>query len=181
MTENRSTALATRIEAIAAEVCAELGLVVYDLEIVAESGGRVSVVVEREGGSSPGNGVTVAEIASVSRQVGYLLDTDDLVPFEYRFEVSSPGVERELRTERQLAQNVGRNVRLVLGHETEDGRRVLEGALESFHDGILTVTAGESRWEIELDDVRRGRTVFNFDSVKSDGKGKKTQLTHQVK
>lgn len=186
MTEiSRSQALATRIESIAAEVCAEHGLVVYDLEVASDNGGRVSLVVDREGGSTPGSGVTVADITAVSRQVGYLLDADDIVPFAYRFEVSSPGVERELRTERQVRQNVGREVRLVLAQETAGGRRVVEGKLEEFEGGLLTVISGESRWEIELDDVRRGRTVFDFDSMKSDGKKKKkkkrNQQTHQVK
>jgi ribosome maturation factor RimP len=181
MTENRPEALATRIEAIAAEVCAEHGLVVYDLEVARDHGGRVSVVIERDGGSVPGNGVTVADIAAVSRQVGYLLDSDDVVPFPYQFEVSSPGIERELKNERQVEQNIGRQVRLVLARETEDGRRVVEGVLEEFSGGLLTVRAGESRWEIELDDVRRGRTVFDFDSTKSNGKKKRNQLTDQMK
>ena len=173
MTENASTALADRIEAIAADVCAELGLVVYDIEVAKQSG-KVSIVVEREGGSSPGNGVTVGEITSVSRQVGYVLDAEDVVPFAHRFEVSSPGVERELRTPRQVSQNIGQEVRLVLTRETEDGRRVVEGRLETFEQGVLEVADGDHRWEIDLEDVKRGRTVFDFGSSKSERKQRKS-------
>lgn len=169
MTETVSVALADTIEKIAAEICGELDLVVYDLEIRPEVG-RVSLVIERDGGTTPGNGVTVSEITRVSKQVGYQLDSEDLVPFTYQFEVSSPGIERDLNTARQVRQNIGRDVRLVLAEETEDNRRVVEGVLESFSDGVLSVASGENRWEIELDNLRRGRTVFDFASTKSKRK-----------
>ena len=170
MTENLdSAALAERIEGIAAEICAEMGLFVYDVDVARQSG-RVSLIVDREGGSSPGNGVTVGEISSLSRQVGYVLDVEDIVPFAYRFEVSSPGVERELKRPRQVGQNIGQQVRLVLTRETEDGRRVVEGQLKSFEHGVLVVADGENRWEIDLEDVKRGRTVFDFGKSKSKRK-----------
>ncbi len=169
MTETVSTALADTLEELAAEICAEFDLEVYDIQVLPEAG-RISVVIERAGDSSPGNGVTVSEIMRVSKQIGYQLDTEDLVPFTYQFEVSSPGVERDLNTARQVAKNVGRDVRLVLAEETDDNRRVVEGVLESFSDGVLSVVSGDKRWEIELDNVRRGRTVFDFASTKSKRK-----------
>ncbi|MFT6398884.1 MAG: ribosome maturation factor RimP [Bradymonadia bacterium] len=169
MTENVPAALADTLEELAAEICAEFDLVVYDLQILPETG-RISLVIDRAGGSSPGNGVTVSDITRVSKQIGYQLDTEDLVPFSYQFEVSSPGVERDLNTARQVRQNIGRDVRIVLGEQTEDDRRIVEGVLESFSDGVLSVASGENRWEIELDNVRRARTVFDFASTKAKRK-----------
>lgn len=172
MSNTETDAIANRIEELAAGVCDELGAEVYDVEVRRHGrAGTVRILVDKAGASEPGHGITVGEVTRVAKEVGYLLDAEDVVPFGYTFEVSSPGVERTLNTPRQVQRNIGQPVRLVLTEETDDGLRVIEGTLEAFESNALRVRtdAGDLR-EIPFENVRRGRTVFDFSSAKSKKK-----------
>ncbi len=59
-------------------------------------------------------GVTLDDCARVSREAGYLLEVEDLVPGRYRLEVSSPGLDRPLRNAADFRRYPGHAVRLVL-------------------------------------------------------------------
>lgn len=172
MPNSDTDALATRIEQLAAPVAEELGASIYDVEVRRHgSGGTVRLIVDRAGAHVPGEGITVGEVTRIAKEVGYLLDAEDAVPFSYTFEVSSPGIERPLRAARHYAQNVGEEVRLVLADQLADGTRVVEGLLEGFAEGVARVTGADGVVrEVRIENVRRGRTVFDFDSRKSNKK-----------
>lgn len=173
MSNTDTDALATRIEELAAGVAAEHGAEIYDVEVRRHGAtGTVRLVVDRASGAdADAGGITIGEVTRVAKEVGYLLDAEDLVPFTYTFEVTSPGIERPLRKPRHYERNLGEEVRLVLSRETEDGRKVVEGRLEGIADGAVTVVdAAGNRTMIRVEDVRRGRTVFDFDAGKAGKK-----------
>ena len=87
------------------------------------------------------DGIDVEDCAKVSRQVGDLLDVDDLVRGEYTLEVSSPGIDRPLFTLAQHRQFIGESVQLKLRNLVNERRRVL---------GVL-VAVGEDSLEVDLD------------------------------
>lgn len=57
-------------------------------------------------------GIGLDQCASISRQISDLLDMADLIPGKYRLEVSSPGLDRPLKSARDFERNVGRQVRI---------------------------------------------------------------------
>jgi ribosome maturation factor RimP len=84
----------------------------------------VRIYVDRPGG------VTIDDCQGLSREVGDLIDVADVVPGSYDLEVSSPGLDRELRRDREFRWATGRLVRLwtrepVAGHRELSGRLVL--------------------------------------------------------
>lgn len=156
--------LATRIEALLGPICDEVGVTLYDVEVVQSArGGLVRVTVDRPGSHVPGHGVTVDDLAGVSRRLGYQLDLEDAVPFDYHLEVSSPGIERNLRTIRNWEQNVGQPIRVITSGPI-DGEVVHEGRLQALdgEEALVAVAEGVVR-RIPLLTVRRARTIFNFD------------------
>jgi ribosome maturation factor RimP len=164
---NPSTdALEAQVTAIAEGVVAEHGASVYDVEVHLGGGtGTVRLTVDRADGS----GITIGEVTAIAKQVGYLLDADDVIPTKYDFEVTSPGIERPLRRDRHYAGTVGEEVRLVLRNALADGRKVVEGKLEAFADGIAVVIgASGERTEVDVTNVRRGRTVFDFGAPRGE-------------
>lgn len=161
---DRSLPLDQQVEALVTPMASELGLVVYDVEVYPSSKrGRVRVTVDRTGATGPGTGVTIEEISKLSRRLGYVLEAEDVIRFEYHLEVTSPGVERDLKRERHWEQNVGEQVHIVL-REAVDGDVVVDGRLVSVDAGAATVETARGTVEVMLDDVRRARTVFDFDA-----------------
>jgi ribosome maturation factor RimP len=130
-----------------------LGLHLYDLEL---AGGTLSVVCEREGG------VDTDALSEASSAISRWLDERDPIPGHYTLDVSSPGLERRLRTPAHFAGAVGEEVTLRQRRDGEPTRR-LEGEITSADDAGVTLrdgTLGEVR--VRFEEVERARTVFHW-------------------
>lgn len=112
-----------RVEAVVGPVLASHGLVLVDSEWRRE--GRRWVLRFFVDGP---NGVTIGDCQAVSREAGDLLDVSGLIEPAYDLEVSSPGLDRELRKERELAWALGRQVRCWV-REPIEGRTEWSGRL----------------------------------------------------
>jgi ribosome maturation factor RimP len=116
-----------------------LGYVLWDLEYAAGRGnGLVRIFIDA------GQPITLDDCERVSRAVGDVLDAADLVPGHYTLEVSSPGIERPLRTAAHFAAYVGEPVFVELAAPV-DGRRRFKGPL---------LDAGPESIEMEVDGRR---------------------------
>jgi ribosome maturation factor RimP len=116
------------------------GLMLVDLEIR----GNARRVAVRLYVDKPG-GVTVGECQQLSHEVGDLIDVSNLVSGSYDLEVSSPGLDRELRKDREFRWACGRLVR-VWTREDVDGCREHAGRLVAVDEVDLTLaTSGSSR------------------------------------
>ena len=101
----------------------------YDLDV---NGPLVRVIVDREGG------VDLEALASVTRAVSRALDEADPIVHRYTLEVTSPGVERPLRTPEQFQRAVGEVVKVKTTPDVEGDRRV-EGVLAAADERGITV------------------------------------------
>jgi len=123
--------LAEAIEAVVRPVAHAYGLTVVDVDV--RGGARRQVVrifIDKPGG------VGIDDCQRLSGEVGDLLDVENLVTGSYDLEVSSPGLDRELRKEREFVWAVGRKVRLWT-RELVDGRREFVGQLVEVGEGYL--------------------------------------------
>jgi len=124
------------------------------------------VTIDRPGG------IDLDAISEASRLVSDELDRNDVVPGRYVLEVSSPGVERTLRTPEHFARFVGTEVAVRTQPGTEGDRRV-DGVLEAADENGITV-AGRT---LAYDDIERARTVFVWGPAPKPGKGTKPGKT----
>ncbi len=151
------------------------GAEVVDIEFRPERGGwTLRVYVEKAGASEQALSTRDAAVnlelcANVSRDLSPALDVVDLIPHAYQLEVSSPGVERPLRTERDFVRFAGQKVRLKRrlepSAEGSAGDRVVMGLLGGVEDGRLRVVDGKRTHEIPLTAIESARLVFEFGSV----------------
>lgn len=159
----------TKVRALAEPICTAEGVELVDVEL---AGGVLAITVDRDGG------LDLDVIAGLTRRISRLLDEDDPIPGRYTLEVSSPGLERKLRTPDHFRRVVGHqvNVRTVAG--TEAGRR-LRGPLLAVDDEGITVGADPSgdpdapARSVRHDQVERARTVFEWGPTPKPG-GKKS-------
>lgn len=87
-------------------------------------------------------GVTIDDCERVSRQVSALLDVHDLIPGEYRLEISSPGIPRPLFYLEQYALYIGQGVYLKLNRPVE-GRRKVQGTLLAVQPDSVTLSVDD--------------------------------------
>lgn len=149
-----------KIREIAERVAADSGLEVVDVEF--RGGGKarmLRITIDKS------TGVTHEDCANLSREVGTILDVEDVVPgSSYTLEVSSPGLDRKLTDARDYERFVGSLVK-VLVNEPVDGQKHFEGRLERFQDGRITVEIPAKKKleprkvEIELANVQKANLV----------------------
>ncbi|HEY5244089.1 MAG TPA: ribosome maturation factor RimP [Acidimicrobiales bacterium] len=144
-------------------VLADLGLDLVDVEV---TGRVVRVLVDRDGG------VDLDALASANRAVSVELDRLDPMPGRYTLEVSSPGVERRLRTPAHFARAVGETVTVRTHPDTTDVRR-LQGVLATTDDDGVVLETGDGPVRIAYEQIERARTVFEWGPKPAPGKGPK--------
>jgi ribosome maturation factor RimP len=99
-------------------------------------------------------GITVDDCEVVSRAVSEWLDAEDPVPGHYTLEVSSPGIERPLRTAAQFARYVGETVLVELAQPLE-GRRRFKGTLVAADEETIAVDMDGRRHSLPVGGIRR--------------------------
>ena len=143
------------------------GLDLVDVEV---HGAQLTVFVDRVGG------VGLDELGEATRDVSAALDELDPIPGRYTLSVSSPGLERRLRTPAHFARAVGEKVTVRVDAGTAEVRRIT-GTLTSADESGCTVTGpdvpgGEVR--ITYDQIERARTVFEWGPEPRKTKSEKT-------
>jgi len=99
-------------------------------------------------------GITLDDCERVSRAVSEVLDAEDPIPGQYTLEVSSPGLERPLRTAQQFARFVGETV-YVETVQAIEGRRRFKGPLAVAGAETIEIEVDGRRWELPLSGIRR--------------------------
>lgn len=147
----------TKIEALAAKLAERAGLELVECDLF-HAGRRLilRVFADKEGG------ISLDDCQKLSRELGTALDLEDLIPQAYTLEVSSPGLDRPLRTTRDFLRNKGRNVRLGLSEPVE-GKKALSGRLLGATDELLELElAGGKKAEVKRSAVLQAKVEAAF-------------------
>jgi ribosome maturation factor RimP len=150
----------TRVRELVEPIAADLGLDLYDVE---QRGGMLRISLDTPAGSD--SGITLETLALASRLVSRELDHHDPVPGRYTLEVTSPGIERSLRTPEHFRREIGKVVAIRLSDVGHDDRRVT-GTLVAADDSTATVRVdapdGPIERAIPYPQIDRARTVFEW-------------------
>ncbi len=184
-----------KVERMAHEVAEREGCEIYDVELVGGGGSRaLRVFIDKAGGG----GVSIDDCSNVSRGLNLLLDVEDVIPGgAYNLEVSSPGLERPLRTPVHFKRAAGTrafvktfetfaelNAELDEASRAKLGRtKQLEGIIvdlenmDSATDAVLVFdaeTGGTTvRVKLPLAKLTKANTVYVFESNDKPTGGKK--------
>ncbi len=106
-------------------------------------------------------GMTLDDCGTVSRELEYLLDAELDFDGAYVLEVSSPGLDHALKSEREFAHFIGRRARLVL-REALNGRNVIVGSLVGADSGEVRMESEDgAEFAIPIADISRARLVVS--------------------
>jgi len=157
-----------RVSEALAPVFAAHGVRMVDLEWLTErTGWTLRITIEREGGTKTNlaGGVTLEDCSAVSKDASAVLDApeaEELIPHHYHMEVSSPGLDRPLRTAADFARFSGMTVKVKLSKPASDGQRLLRGQLDASKPEIIAVLVDGKRIEAPLADVVEAQLVFEL-------------------
>lgn len=168
MEERRSAEeVIARVEELARPLADQLGLELVEVEY--KSGGDyLRVFIDRPGGAA-----SMEDCSRLSRSLSAELDASDPIPHSYNLEVSSPGLDRPLKSQNDYLRHAGKLARLVLAQPL-DGQPVLTGFIGELQNGMLRVglREGESVW-LPLAQIRKAR--LEIDLKKQTKKGSHTK------
>ncbi len=152
-------ALIDRLRELVEPMCLDLGVELYDIDL---NGGVFRISIDRPGG------VGIDDIAELTREVSRALDVHDPISGRYTLEVSSPGLERQLRTPVHFGRAIGSTIKCKLRPGVAADRR-LEGEILAADDDavVLRTPAGERR--ISYADIDKARTVFEWGPTPKPG------------
>jgi ribosome maturation factor RimP len=150
-----------RIRQIVAEAVEGQGYELVDLELKGAGNSSVlRIYIDKP------DGISHQDCGLVSEQVGTVLDVEDVIPFRYTLEVSSPGLDRKLVRESDYTRFEGRlakiQTRIPLQHQ-----KVFKGRLKGLHDGRVVLEDPQGNLqEIPMDVIQEARLEFKWPGPK---------------
>ena len=142
--------------ALAQPVVEAEGCEIWDVEYVKEAGAwYLRVYIDKAGG------VSIDDCEAVSRALDPVLDEADPIPTSYIFEVSSAGVERELKRPRDFEKFLGSQVE-VRHYQPVEGAKAHTGTLRGYADGAVTIEINgveKTYQKAQVDQVRLSVTI----------------------
>lgn len=122
-----------RVKILSQEIIYDTEYELYDVEYVKESSEYfLRIFFDKK------NGLTLDDCVFLSEKIAQKLDEEDFIEDKYYLEVSSPGVERELRSEKEIKGSVGKYV-FIKTYEKIDNQKEFYGDLIKFEENITTI------------------------------------------
>jgi ribosome maturation factor RimP len=153
-----------RVRELATRVAASYGLDIFDVELKREGGQQVlRVIVDRPGpAATPEDSVSIDDCARVAEELGTLLDVEDVMPGGYTFEVSSPGLDRPLRTAADYRRFAGRWAKIVTS-EPVHRQTAFAGRVKGMDgEDVLFESEGKKLMKLPLRLIARARLEVEF-------------------
>ncbi|TCK04621.1 ribosome maturation factor RimP [Phorcysia thermohydrogeniphila] len=143
--EERIQEIVNRVRELLLPILEEGGFELVDIEFVREPVGWVlRIYADR-----PEGGITISDCQWISERIGTLLDVEDLIPHSYNLEVSSPGLDRPLKTRRDFERHKGVVVKIKT-HEPMDNQRNFKGEVVATSERGVTVHDVSRNAEVEI-------------------------------
>ena len=144
-----------RVESLIKEKIEKIGYELYDVEYNKEGKNYfLRIFIDSK------NGIDLDDCEKVNNEIMEDLDNANYIKEQYFLEVSSPGIERILRKEKHLEQNIGNEIAIKLFKKDENGRKSYIGELKAFDADTITID------EIKFDrkNIAQLKTIYNWEN-----------------
>ncbi|MGE5329113.1 MAG: ribosome maturation factor RimP [Deltaproteobacteria bacterium] len=148
--------IAQRVEDMALPIVETAGYELVDVEYIKEGQNwYLRLYIDKQGG------ITIEDCETISEKINHLLDEEDFIPNSYFFEVSSPGLERILKKEKEFEKYKGEMVEVKL-YKPINKKNLFEGELVGLIDGKVVINYNNERMEFDRQDVAFVKKIFKF-------------------
>lgn len=156
--EKKKSTVASRVAGLVKDAVEECGCTLWDVEFVKEgSDHNLVIYIDKP------DGISLDDCEMVNDAVEPIIDEADPIEGSYYLEISSPGLERELKTPAHIKAFVGERVIAKL-YAPKDGKKSFDGVISAFDDekGVLTLESDGTVTDFDLKDVASLKTVCEF-------------------
>jgi len=135
----------------------EFGMEMVDVEFQFERGKWIlRVFIDKQGG------VTIDDCASISRELGDLIEAENIINLAYALEISSPGLNRPLTKEDDFIRSIGKMVQLKMSRPINK-RRNFAGCLTNVKKGMISLVIDDNNLvELPLNEIDKARLKYEF-------------------
>lgn len=145
-----------KVEQLLTKVICDLGYDLYNVEYVKEGKDYfLRIYIDKE------DGIDLNDCEKVNNAISDLLDTADYIKDSYFLEVSSPGIERVLRKEKHLLENIDHKVKIKLFKPMNKKKEII-GVLKGFNEGFIQLEVENEQIEIDKKIISVIKTVFDW-------------------
>ena len=142
-----------KVEKLLKLVIEENGYELYDVEYAKEGKNYfLRIYIDKP------DGIDLKDCEKVNDLINELLDKADYIKEQYFLEVSSPGIERNLRKEKHLEQNIGNEVYIKLFQKNQDGKKEYQGILKEFDSEYIML----DDLKIERKNISQIKTIYHW-------------------
>jgi len=155
---NTNSVLVRELSQLIEPILDEMGVELVDIEYLSYHGRWiVRIYVDKEGG------ITVDDCARVSREIDEIIDIKDIIHHAYVLEVSSPGLNRPLKKEKDFQRAVGKKIKARISVPLK-GRRHFIGYLKDFRNDTLYLEVENNLVSLSRQDVDKANLVYEFEN-----------------
>ncbi|MDD6332331.1 MAG: ribosome maturation factor RimP [Clostridium sp.] len=152
----KRTEVESRCEALVQPILDEHQFELWDLEYVKEGANYyLRVYADKPGG------ITIDDCVTISRALEEKLDAEDFIEEAYILEVSSPGLGRPLKRDRDFEKSLGQDVELKL-YKAQDGQKEYTGCLQAYTKDTVTLEIEERECVFQRSDIALIRLAIDF-------------------
>lgn len=146
------------VEKLVTRPIEDIGYEVYDVTYRKEGKENyLTIFIDNE------KGISLEDCEKVNNEITDLLDEKDLIKEPYFLEISSPGIERILRKDKHLNDNIGNEVYIKSFTKIKDiNKKEIEGILEGYDNKTITITANEKNIILQREDIAIIKKVYKI-------------------
>ena len=145
-----------KVEQLVKDPIEKLGYSLYDVEYVKEGPEYyLRIYIDKE------SGIDLNDCEKVSNEINEILDKADYIKEQYYLEVSSPGIERRLRKDKHLEQNISKNVEIKLFKKDNNGKKEYTGKLKAFNQEEIIIETDKDI-AIERKNIAQIKTIYEW-------------------
>jgi ribosome maturation factor RimP len=153
---SRAQSIVQGVSDLVEGILEEMGFELVDVEYIHNLGRWIlRLVIDKEGG------VTIDDCAKVSNELGDLIDVKNFIDHSYALEISSPGLDRPLKKEKDVLKAMNKKIKLKMLTPVE-GRRNYSGYLRDFENGMLHVEIETGLVALPWSEVDKANLIYEF-------------------
>lgn len=146
-----------RVEKLVEGKIKELGYELYDVEYAKEGKNFfLRIYIDKQ------DGIDLSDCEKVNDAINELLDKADYIKEQYFLEVSSPGIERILRKEKHLKDNLGEEVLVKLFKKDESGNKEYQGILKKFDSEYIILEYENKEIKLDRKNIAQIKTIYHW-------------------
>lgn len=135
---------------LAKQVADELGIEVFDIELLGKGKVLLRVMIDKEGG------VTLDDCESFSKSLGAVLDVENPFHSAYTLEVSSPGLDRPLKSLQDFEKNNGKLARIITVEKIQN-QNFFIGRIIGINNDLIKILVNKRQIDIPFDKISKAR------------------------